>query len=184
MTISKSGITCMKLLARVAAFFDRLISLLARLSILMIAVAWVSVLIEIVMRYFLNKPQAWVVEFTEFSLIFITFLAAAWVLKREGHVKMDLVINRLNPRNQALLNGITSVFGAALCLAVIWWTAGTAWDYTQRGIVHIEMLQLPKGPLLFVIPVGFFLLFIQFVRRSSGYLRKGRASGDVDQNLS
>ncbi len=173
----------MKQWAKITTFFDYSINLLARLSIVIIVAAWVSVLIEIVMRYMLNKPQAWVVEFTELSLVSITFLAAAWGLKEEGHVKMDLVISRLDPKYQGLVNGITSILGAVLCLAIICWTVVTAWDYTQRGVTHIEMLQLPKGPLLFIIPFGFFLLFIQFLRRSREHLRKVRVLHDMDPNL-
>jgi len=48
----------MKQWAKITIFFDYSINLLARLSIVIIVAAWVSVLIEIVMRYMLNKPQA------------------------------------------------------------------------------------------------------------------------------
>lgn len=172
----------MKLATRVAAIFDRALNLLAALAIVIIVVAFLSILTEVVARYFLNRPQVWVVEITEYGLLFVTFLSAAWLLKKDGHVKMDILINRLHPRNKAVINFITAILGAVTCLVIVWASAATAWDFFQTGAFDTKMLHLPKAPLVAVIPVGSFLLAIQFLRGSYEHLRRWKASRNTDES--
>ncbi len=167
----------MKLLVKVTAIYDRLIDLLAYLAVALIVVAWLSVVTEVFMRYFLRRPQVWVIEIAEYILLAITFLGAAWLLKKEGHVTIDMLPNSLSPKNRALLTAVTSVLGAMVCLAIAWWGAGVTWALFQRGAYDVEsMLRLPKAPLLGTIPIGSFLLFIQFLRRATGNLRSWKMS--------
>ena len=36
---------------------------------------------EVTMRYFFNEPTVWVMDFSEYALIYSTFMAAPWLLK-------------------------------------------------------------------------------------------------------
>jgi len=55
------------------------------------------------------------------------------VLREEGHVKMDLLLTRLNPRAEAILNIVTSGVGAIICLALTWFGIKVTWDNFQTG---------------------------------------------------
>ena len=104
--------------------------------------------------------------------MFLTLLGATWLLKLEGHVKMDLLVNQLNPRTQALLNIITSILGAIICLVIAWYGTEVTWSQFQKGITYPTVLEPPVFIILSVIPIGYFLLFIQFLRRTYSFLRK------------
>ena len=160
----------MKSLTKIIAIFDRLIDVLVFLACVLLICATLLVGADVVLRYFLGRPIVWSVEITEYSLLYIAFLGAAWLLKKEGHVRVDVVLNQLNPRNQALLNTITSIFGAMVCLVIAWYSAETTWDHFVRGIPAMETLHTPYFIILGIIPIGSFLLFIQFLRRTYGYL--------------
>jgi C4-dicarboxylate transporter DctQ subunit len=171
----------MKLLTKITAMFDTIINLLAYLSIGLFIFAWFSVCTEIVMRYFLNHPLVWVVEISEYILVYMTFLGATWLLKKEGHVSIDIVPMFLSPRNDALLNIITSILGAISCLAFAWYAGLVTWDHFQRGIYDLKFLTLPLAPLFAPLCIGSFLLFIQFVRRTNAYMEKWRKTRDKMQ---
>lgn len=171
----------MNLLAKPSAIFDRVIDLLAVLAIVLIVFGSFSVCLEVVMRYFLNRPLIWVVEVTEYILVLSAFLGAAWVLKKKGHTVIDVVLTQLDPRNQALLNTITSIIGAIICLVIAWYSAQTTWDHFQRDVHLIKALELPKAPFLSVIVLGSFLLFIQFLRQAYEYLGSWRGSRNKEQ---
>ncbi len=166
----------MKLVRKISPIFDRVIGILAALAAAVLLFIVLIISMEVALRYFWNLPIVWVVEITEYGLLFVTFLVAAWVLKREGHVKMDLVLNRLKPRIQALFNIITSIIGAIICLVIIWYSAQTTWIHFQEGSFLPSFLNIPDAYILFIIPIGYFLLFIQFLRRTYGYLGQWRAS--------
>ena len=160
----------MKLITKATPIFDRTIGLLSLFAGILILFIMVSVTAEVATRYFLGSMMGWVIEVSEYSLLFITFLATAWVLKKERHVKMELVLRRLNPRTQSLLNIITSIIGAIICLIVAWYGVKVTWGSYQIGYIMAKPLRVPQFLILFIIPVGSFLLFIQFLRRTYGYL--------------
>ncbi len=160
----------MKLITKTTSIFDRTIGLLSLCAGILIIYVMLSVTVEVATRYFLGSMMGWVIEVSEYSLLFITFLATAWVLKREGHVKMDLVLRRLSPGTQTRLNIATSILGAVICLIVFWYGVKVTWDSYQIGYIMAKPLRPPQFLILFIIPVGSFLLFIQFLRRAYGYL--------------
>ena len=121
----------MRLITKAGSIFDRTINILTVAAIVILVFVMLSVCAEVILRYFLNRPLIWVVQVTENSLLYIAFLGAAWVLKREGHVKMDLVLNRLNPATQYLMNSITSIIGAIICLVITWYGVKVCWDLYQ-----------------------------------------------------
>ena len=173
----------MKLLTRVTAIFDGTINLLADLASVLIILMMLGISTDVTMRYFFVRPIAWMVEVTEHSLLFVTFLGAAWVLKGEGHVKMDIMLNRLKPGTQALLNMITSILGAIICLFLVWYGAQVTWERFQLGYYIFTVLSIPSAYIIVIIPVGSFLLFIQFLRRTYGFWRSWRASLGKEQGL-
>lgn len=159
---------------KLAAFFDRFLDFSGHLAAVLYATGCLIVTFEVVMRYLLNRPQVWVVESAEYILLAATFLAAAWVLRSEGHIAVDLVPNALKPRARAMLNITTSIIGAVGCFTVFYFGVQQTVYHFQQGIETPTVLLLPKYPFLAVITAGFFLLFIQFVRRTSKHMRSAR----------
>lgn len=168
----------MRLLTKTGVIFDRILGVGIYVAGVAVVYAWVTVCVDVVMRYFLGRPQLWVVQFSEYSLLYLTLLGAAWVLKREGHVKMEAVLSWFSPRTQLLINSITSIACAITCLVVAWYSAELAWSLFQRGIRIVAVIEVPRVVIVGIIPVGSFLLFIQFLRRTHGFLRNWRASLD------
>ncbi len=167
---------------RLATIFDRIIHLLTILAGGILIFMMLAIGVDVVMRYFLNRPIIWVTEIGETSLLFITFLGAAWLLKKEEHVKMDLVLSRLGPRTQVLINIVTSAIGAIIFLVITWYGVKVTWEHFQKGTYQTSLLEIPNAYVLFIIPVGSILLFIQFLRRSYGYLGSWSAPVDKEQN--
>jgi len=163
----------LKALTRLNRVFDGILVASAFFSCFLLTFALLSVNAEILMRY-LGRPIIWATEVSEYILLYIGFLAAAWVLKREGHVKMDLVIKRLKPGAQAMFNLIISVVGVITFAFVVWYGTKVTWDYCQRGMYTSGAMTPPEWPILLVIPLGGLLLLIQFVIRAWGYLGQWR----------
>jgi len=91
---------------------------------------------------------------------------------------MDLVLNRLKPKSRTLVNIITSVIGAIICFILGWYGAGVVWDHFLRGAAKIRMIEVPTAPVEAIIPIGCFLLCLQFLRRAYGYLQSRRELPD------
>lgn len=146
------------------AVFDSTIKYLYWLAAVLIFLSILLVSASVVSRYFLKAPVGWVQSVTEYSLLFIVFLGTAWVLKQDGHVKVSLLTDRLKPKRQATLKAVMSGMGTLACLACTWYGASVTQDYFQRGLLHESLLEPPKFALIIIIPIGSFLLSVQFLR--------------------
>ncbi len=169
-----------KLLSKLSAGFDYLLSVLMMLGAIILAFLMLAVCWDVIARTAAGKPLIWLLEFTEYGLLYITFLCTAWVLKNEAHVTSDLLLVSLSLKRQALLNSITSVLGAVICLVLFWFGADVAWEKLQSGAYQPTALQPPDFPIFMIIPVGFLLLFIQFLRRIRKNLMDWRTAGKTE----
>jgi C4-dicarboxylate transporter DctQ subunit len=154
----------MKSVTRIRDIFDRVNSVCVVVAVILLIYPVITISLDTVMRYVFNQPQKWVSETTEFCLPLITFLGTAWVLRKDGHVKMDVVLNQLSPRPLAVMRVITSILGVIICLALIWYGIRVTWEQFQLGYFS-PLLEIPTGPLVAIVPAGGFLLLVQFVIR-------------------
>jgi TRAP-type C4-dicarboxylate transport system permease small subunit len=161
----------MKFLKKASIIFDRIIDLSAILAGILLIFVTLSVCAEVFLRYFLGRPTVWVVEIAGYTLLYITFLVVAWVQRKEGHVKMDLVFNQLNPIVQSVVNVITSLICTAACFILTWYGAKTTLYLFQTGYPTPTPLRIPKFIIIVIIFVGSLLLFIQFLRTTYVALR-------------
>ena len=97
-----------------------------------------------------------------FSLVFL--LGAAYTLKHDAHVRVDVLISRLGPRGQAIIN----LLGVCLllfpfCILMIW----VSWPAVMNSWSVMEMSPdpggLPRYPIKTMIPVAFVLVLAQGV---------------------
>ena len=168
-----------RLIRRSIRIFDSIIDSFGMLAFILLLLLVAVTLYEIIMRYFIGRSELWTLETAEYSLLYITFLATAWLLKEERHVTMDLVLTRFKPNIQARISTITSVIGAVMFLVVSGYGAKVTWQTFQTGYLLPTMMEVPAFAILVIIPVGSFLLFIQFLRRAYGYARSWKATDET-----
>jgi C4-dicarboxylate transporter, DctQ subunit len=106
----------------------------------------------------------WIVQFNEYAMLFATFLGASWLLSKGRHVSIELLVSRFSERNRKILRIIHSLMGVALCATLCWYGALTTIENFQRNVIHVQAVDVPMAYVLFVIPLGFFLLVLQFLR--------------------
>ncbi|MFC1910029.1 TRAP transporter small permease [Chloroflexota bacterium] len=148
---------------------------------LILAFITLGICAEVVSRT-LGGSIYWMMEVVEYSLLYMTLLGAAWLLKSEGHVTMDIVLMKTRPRYRYFIYMITSFICAITCLVIVWYGIETTLITSARQSVLGTILEPPLFILIAVIPFGFLLLFIQFLVRTYVYLQKWRASYSQERN--
>ena len=132
-------------------------------------VAWVTlglvlvVFIDVVMRYLFNTSFVFTQELEWHLFGFIFLIGAGYTLLHDGHVRVDIIYQRLSHKGRAWVN----FFGVLLflipgCLMVI----DTSWKFTATSFAMLEGSPDPGGiPFRFLLkgcmPVGFTLLLLQ-----------------------
>jgi C4-dicarboxylate transporter, DctQ subunit len=150
----------------VARVFDRVLDLGAALAAALLLAVMLATTIKVIFRYVLHEGLIGIDQISGTLLLYITFLGAAWVLRREEHVTIDLLVTGRSPKVRRHLHVISSVMGALVCLVLT--VAGTlevigSW---QKGILVPAELEIPRAINLLAIPLGSLCLCLQFVRRA------------------
>lgn len=164
---------------------NRYDSVLSKFEYLFVIVAGIllfvmilSVSYSVIGRRFFGLPGAWAVELSEYIMLYITFLAAPWVLKLSGHVRVDVFISLLRPRIQNILNVLTTILAAVAFLVLFRYSLEVAIESYQRGVVLRRIIQVPEYLLLFVIPLGSLFLFLRLICQLLQRFVGGEDDGD------
>ncbi len=156
---------------KITTIFDHAINILAYMAGVLVVFIMLTIGAEIIVRKLLGFSIIWAVEYSEHAILFITFLSVAWLVRKNMHIKIDVLTDSLNPNGQAWLNATTSAIGTALCLFIAYRSAFTVWDVWQRHVYTTTTQEVPMAPLLGVICVGSLLLAIEFSRAAYGHLK-------------
>ncbi|MBC7338247.1 MAG: TRAP transporter small permease [Firmicutes bacterium] len=137
----------------------------------------------------IGHQLVWVGEFSSYAVVWAVYLGVALVLREGGHVKVELVSERLPPRARAVMRILgddlpTMVFS----IFVVWRSAymvQVAWQ-TQR---ETPLLGIPVWPLLAVLPLGMALFGLEALADavavarslSKGVIRGSGGSGSLEE---
>jgi TRAP-type mannitol/chloroaromatic compound transport system permease small subunit len=132
-------------------------------------VAWVTlvlvvvIFVDVVMRYLFNTSFVFTQELEWHLFGFIFLIGAGYTLLHDGHVRVDIIYQRLGLKGQAWINLLGVIFFLIPgCLMVMI----TSWKFVANSFMIMEGSPDPGGiPFRFIIkgciPAGFFLLLIQ-----------------------
>lgn len=152
-----------KSLEKASDFIDRMNEAIGK------GISWLTTLLvvlicgDVAARYLFNISSAGVVELEWHVFSFIFLLGAAYTLRHDKHVRVDVFYQNFSPRKQAWVNLLGSVlFLIPFCLIII----QASGKFTYNAFMINEGSPDPGGlPARFIvkgaIPVGFFLLLLQ-----------------------
>ncbi|RJR50795.1 MAG: TRAP transporter small permease [Desulfobacteraceae bacterium] len=160
-----------KIPPRAVPVLDRIIDLFAGAAgvLLMLIMFLVSYLV--MMRYFFGRPPGWVVEICQYMIFVLTFLGAPWLLRKRGHVAVDILLSCLNQKANEVIAIFTSLMGMMISFFLAWYAGRSTWQHFVEDIPVIEILRIPKALLLAFIPVSFLLLGLEFLRQANDHRR-------------
>lgn len=131
---------------------------------------------EVFLRYFMNRPTDWAVPVTQISMLFIVLLGAPGLIGIDRHIKIDLVVARFDVRRKAQFDAIVSLISAVVALVLACFGATCVWDAIVTGMPIVAAIDIPKSIPLSAITIGFLLMFIELLRKSSRAFQKWRTS--------
>jgi TRAP-type transport system small permease protein len=139
------------------------------------AMAWVAavvlglmalaVTLDVVARNLDWGNTGWVMELSEYSLPVATLLVAPWLLHRNEHVRLDVLLVSL-PRGLTLwLERVADLLGILICAVFVWYGSKLIFDSARLGSMVVKTLSIPEWWQYALVPVCFFLLAVEFARR-------------------
>jgi len=159
--------------------FDFIIEFLAYLAGIILLVITFAVTGSALVRYLGFRAPIWTLQYTEYGLLWFTFLGAAWLLREGGHIRIDTVISRLYAKSRRKVEITDDILGFFVSIIIFWFGTLHTIDLYQRGIMEVKGVIVPKFPFFLIIPLGGLTLSIQFVRN---FLKKIRSKPSHTEN--
>jgi len=161
--------------SRVLRVFDWIIDAGGVLAAVLLIAVMLATTIKVIFRYGLREGLIGVDQISGTMLLYIAMLGAAWVLRRNEHVTIDLLLGYVGPRTRWLLTVVSALGGAAVCLIVTVFGTMEVIDSIRTGVRIPAEIEMPRAVNLIVIPIGFLLLALQFLRQAVDLLKGAEA---------
>ncbi len=151
-------------MTKVIRVYDRLIRMLAFLASILIGAVFVLIVVDVSMRTAGMRPPIFSSALSEYSLIYVTMLAAPWLVRERGHVRIDSFISFVSPTGRRLIERFLIVICIALCLSAAYLSAEFAVEFWSVGEIDIRSIEIPRALLFVPLVVGFSLCATEFLR--------------------
>jgi TRAP-type C4-dicarboxylate transport system permease small subunit len=154
----KNGSKGNRMLAKYKRLLDKLhkIELFCAISVFGFIILIITM--QVIFRYFFNKPFSWVEELASLLLIYLTFITADIVYAQKGHLSVAYFVNFLSKRQSALLNIILYIAIGIFLIAMI--PSCIELLNMQWGHFAAAVIIIPKSFWSLPVPIVFFSMFL------------------------
>jgi TRAP-type C4-dicarboxylate transport system permease small subunit len=130
---------------------DRLHRGLEAVGVLLLALYFVLVVLQVFFRYVLNRSLFWSEEVVRFALVWSVMLGSAVVAYRREHIRIDTLDAVLPPPAARVVARLAELLTFAFCVIL----AGTGIQFTLRTLTQRSpVLEVPIWAVYAAVPVG------------------------------
>lgn len=144
--------------------FDGILNLMAGLAGVILVFITAAVCYTIAMRYLFTQTTIWLMQTTEYALLWIVFLATAWLLREGGHITTDIVYGQLNDSAKRRTDMVLYSLSALVCAVCLFLGGAYTLRCVAENITDVRGVTVPKAAIFVIIPIGFLMLALQFGR--------------------
>lgn len=134
---------------------------------------------DVVLRYVFNRPATWVLEISEYMLVFLTFMGLANVQKKKLHIRMDFFYIRYPPGIQKYFDFFFYLIMTLFSSFFFWTSLNKVLIAYQYGSRSNSLLETPLFIPYSIVPLGMFLLIIQSITDLTNSMRKDIKKTDI-----
>jgi TRAP-type C4-dicarboxylate transport system permease small subunit len=153
---------------------DQKLSPVENLFNLVAAVAIVALMflgvVQIGLRTIFNFPIEGYIDLVELSMALLAFLGAAYCQRLGGHIRMELLIGRLEGRALWIAEAIGTAVAMLIIGVLIWYSSEHFWRAFTLGDTTIDA-EYPVWPSKLVVPIAFTAWFLRLAIQFFGSMR-------------
>ena len=137
-----------------------------------------TMFIEVIRREVFSYSSIWGEEIVRYSFIYLAWIGAAAAVKERGHIRIDVIMEYLNPRLKALLYMFGDIVMAAVAVIALYWSyeaVHVSWKF--GSVTH--GLRVSQVWFLSAVPIGFALVMVRLVQSFLRDIKDFRAGRPV-----
>jgi TRAP-type C4-dicarboxylate transport system permease small subunit len=156
----------------------QLVRMLCVLAVLLIAAMMLGISAEVILRAAGGASIPGMIELTEYALFASTFFVAPYLLRTNEHIRVDLVIARLDPARTRIVEcGVLVVIMAISVITGVIATILMLRSYREGTLIFKDLI-FPQWWLDWIIPLSSVAMLLQALELLVALVR--RPPGDVE----
>ncbi len=148
---------------RARTFFTRINLMCAVIAAALLFGIAAIVCFEVLGRALGATSRLWVIEVSEYALLYITFLGAPYLLQLNRHVVMDLLVNELTDAQRKLSQFVNALVGLFVCLVLTVIGIQVVFDQLELGTREVTVMRPQSWWITAAMPLGTGLMAVQFL---------------------
>ena len=116
--------------------------------------------------------MSWAQELTIYLFVWMAKFGAAYGVRSGIHVGVDVMVNRLEPKNQKIFVMISLLSGALFTATIGTLGADFVWGMLQNDQTSSD-LEVPMWIVYMAIPLGSYLMSFRFLQVAWNFLKSG-----------
>ena len=144
--------------------YDAVVFGMAALAAFLMAAMMVVICVDVLLRNLGYQSSAHFFTFTEYALLMVPCMGAPWLVREKGHIYVEILLMSMSARARALMTTAIGLVCIALCLVLAWYGFDITWQNFVQSEKDVRSLDMPRWMVVMWIPVGFFLMAVEFAR--------------------
>jgi TRAP-type C4-dicarboxylate transport system permease small subunit len=138
--------------------------------------------IDVVGRYFFNKPLLGTFELVQMFMAILGGLTIWYAATTRGHINVDMFFERFSKRTQAIVSLVSSFLGCGLWFLVAFQVYAGGKELMASG-QYSSTLHIPESPFVFMFALGLlFYCFTELIHAFGLLMPKKRKDFDKDES--
>jgi tripartite ATP-independent transporter DctM subunit len=117
--------------------------------------------LDVALRYLFNSPLPGAYALCEMLMVCTVYPAAAYVQQKKGHVRVDIIIDRVRGAARTTFE-LATLYLALVSFALVGWQSGAlAWEAWVTGDYDMGLVAYPFWPAKTLMTIGIVLLCLR-----------------------
>ncbi len=137
--------------------------LCATLAGLVLLFVTFTIFIDVILRYFFDRPSIWITEVSTYLFLYIIFLGTSYTLQEGSHIRVTFLQNPLPGPAKKWVNLITSLLATFFTAVLLWQSGSMTWAAYSEHWTSPTMLNAPYAAIYVAMVIGSFLLLLNWL---------------------
>jgi C4-dicarboxylate transporter, DctQ subunit len=118
-------------------------------------------IVQIVLRNFFDSGFLWAESFLRILVLWVAILGAMVATREDNHINIDALSRYIPRKLQPLARFLTSLFAAAICATVAWYSfVFVQYEYQDKTVAFANV---PTWACQSIMPFGFSVMALRFL---------------------
>ncbi len=162
----------MKSMDKLIKFFDKIADIGGYISSVFMIFIVTLILLEIFLRTFFNTSTLISDEYSAYFFVVVVMFGLAYTFKEDGHIRITIILGRLNPKLNKILDIICLIIALLLTIFMFYYSLKMVIDTHALDMRADSIAETPLFIPQIALPVGYFIFILSIVGKLFRRIRK------------